>query len=369
MSNGFGTVTPTGGTSSGNFNGFKTHKIKGNDKDKFAKTHTILRFAPPMREHANDPRGWRKQFWGHYGYQIRSAKDPAKLVDILFPCVRQWGREKNIERECPEDVKVKAMKERAKALGATFDGWGKVQIPAGTPDDVKQELTLLAEWLKRHNVDSKTRLNAWDQNWVPGRAIIARNTVKLIEAKVDKGTNIFDLDRGAWLDFTRVGNGAEGTPDTMELVREGGEEGPIKSAAVPQAAREAALREWKDGGMPDVGDPSPGYILTFDQVQAVVNAGEDPEAIARIVGITQRIHQVPASAPVGPVSPVVSASPAATTMTRDYPVVPTQFRAPEDQPKALEQVFAAPAANGSVIPVVPAEMTEEAIIALLNRAK
>ena len=195
---------------------------------------------------------------------------------------------------CPEDVdyKSKLVKKSCSECSLISNTAAKVanresQLKEGGKSDADIEtiLGVQKEWLKAHNLDkkyivlAKNDKNEWGILWLPYKAKEALdNRRKTIQT--EEGFDILDADEGAWVNFTRAGQGFK-TSYGCDIVSEvialdnGKKAKQPKQEALTDADFDAIVAE-----CPDLN--SVGTVLTEEQIERLVESMGDADVVEAI---------------------------------------------------------------------------------------
>lgn len=260
------------------------------------------RLLPPMKSCAEDGYGWYRYHGIHFGWVGTDAKDPTKTRMKPFRCILVKDRNGVVSQDCPACDLIDQQKTAFEALKVKLLASGKSE------DEVKTEAGPLEDWLRQYNLDFKCYVNVMNPNNEFGDLKLNHKFHKKgVDAKIaelkDQKIDPLDLSQGVWFEInktTKDGN------DTVTVAQEPfSVEGQTyyrpKKAPLDESLANRALEE-----CPDLNDI--GFVLTYEQIKAVVESSGEPEDIDRIFGMSQRAD-IPASMVATKPSPAKGAAP------------------------------------------------------------
>jgi hypothetical protein len=223
---------------------------------------------------------WFRFIKQHWGYKsVGNDTNPAGFPRLFI---------------CPEDVdyKSKMVKKSCGECSLISNTAAKVanresQLKEGGKSEAEIDtiLGVQKEWLKAHNLDkkyivlAKNDKNEWGILWLPYKAKEALdNRRKTIQA--EEGFDILDADEGAWVNFTRTGQGFKtnyGCDIVSEVIalENGKKAKQPKQEALTDADFDAIVAE-----CPDLN--SVGTVLTEEQIERLVESMGDPDVVEAI---------------------------------------------------------------------------------------
>jgi hypothetical protein len=250
------------------------------------------RLLPPMKSCAEDGYGWYRYHGIHFGWVGTDPKDPTKTRQKPFRCIQQTDRNRVVTQDCPACDLIAQQKDAFESLKAKLVAAGKRE------DEIKTEAGPLEDWLRQYNLDFKCYVNAMNPNNEFGDLKINHKfhkkgidtcIEKLKEQKIDP----LDLSQGVWFEISKTSKDGN---DSVSVVQEpfsveGNTYYRPKKAPLDEALANRALEE-----CPDLNDI--GFVLTYEQIKAIVESPGEPEDIDRIFGMSQPAN-VPASFKAG----------------------------------------------------------------------
>lgn len=283
------------------------------------------RILPPMKSCAEDGYGWYRYHGIHFGWVGTDPKDPTKTRQKPFRCIQQTDRNRVVTQDCPACDLIDQQKTAFEALKAKLLASGKKE------DEVKTEAGPLEDWLRQYNLDFKCYVNVMNPNNEFGDLKINHKFHKKgIDAAIaelkDQKIDPLDLAQGVWFEInktTKDGNDVVAVAKEPFSV-EGNTYYRPKKAPLDEALANRALEE-----CPDLNDI--GFVLTYEQIKAIVESPGEPEDIDRIFQMSQKADAPKEVAPVAvkpipvPVvaasTPVAEVAPAAKTLNPNDPAV------------------------------------------------
>ncbi len=291
-----------------------------------------IRVLPPMHTMAEDPQGWARYVGIHFGYCGNNAEEPTRPRVRPFKCIEKKQRNGMVEQECPACNEIEGYVNQKKELEAKLIAAGKSE------DQIKTELAPYTQWLKDHNVDRKHYMNVMIPTGEFGHFTISHKTKKALQEKMKevaekKNIDPTDIDEGVWFNIKRTGKMLQAV-DTVEFVYSDVEVGgttyqTIKKAPLSEVEQAKALAECKDLA-------TVGHELTFEQIEALVASGGDPDEVDKVFGGPAKAKAAPAAAPKLPAAPPKSlpktppSSPASSSSPAAPPTPATPTTAAQD---------------------------------------
>ena len=223
---------------------------------------------------------WFRFIKQHWGYKSAGNETNVAGFPRLFICQEDVDfKSKLVHKACDECSLISntaaAVENRAQQL-----------LEAGKSEaDIETILGPKRQWLKEHNLDkkyivlAKNDKNEWGVLWLPYKAKEALdNRRKTIQT--EEGFDVLDADDGAWVNFTRSGQGFK-TSYGCDIVSEiialdnGKRAKQPKQEALVDADFDSIVAE-----CPDLN--SVGTILTDEQVSRLVESMGDPDVVEAI---------------------------------------------------------------------------------------
>lgn len=283
---------------------------------------------------------------------------------------------------CPEDVdyKSKLIKKSCSECSLISNTAAKVENrenqlkEAGKSEaDIETILGAQKEWLKAHNLDkkyivlAKNDKNEWGVLWLPYKAKEALdNRRKTIQT--EEGFDVLDADEGAWVNFTRAGQGYKTTygcdivSETISLDN-GKKARQPKQEALTDADFDAIVAE-----CPDLN--SVGTTLTDEQIERLVESMGDPDVVEAIFNEGREASASPVKAepktpPVKAESKMAPRTPAAVPAAAVPGVVAPAAEDDEEAALAaqLAQIKARKAAKALAAQAEASQVPVQAIVA------
>jgi len=223
---------------------------------------------------------WFRFIKQHWGYKSAGNETNVAGFPRLFICQEDVDfKSKLVHKACDECSLISntaaAVENRAQQL-----------LEAGKSEaDIETILGPKRQWLKEHNLDkkyivlAKNDKNEWGVLWLPYKAKEALdNRRKTIQT--EEGFDVLDADDGAWVNFTRSGQGFK-TSYGCDIVSEiialdnGKRAKQPKQEALVDADFDSIVAE-----CPDLN--SVGTVLTDEQVTRLVESMGDPDVVEAI---------------------------------------------------------------------------------------
>jgi hypothetical protein len=297
---------------------------------------------------------WFRFIKQHWGYKSAGNDTNPAGFPRLFICPEDVDyKSKMIRTACPECSLISNTAAKVANREAQLKEGGKSEA------DIETILGAQKEWLKAHNLDkkyivlAKNDKNEWGILWLPYKAKEALdNRRKAIQA--DEGFDILDADEGAWVNFTRSGQGFK-TNYGCDIVSEaitldnGKKAKQPKQEALVDADFDAIVAE-----CPDLN--SVGTVLTDNQIERLVESMGDADVVEAIFNEGREASPAPVKKEVVKAEPKMAPRPVAPA-----PVAPPA-PAEDDEEAALAAQLAqikarkaakalAAQAEGSQVPV------------------
>jgi len=223
---------------------------------------------------------WFRFIKQHWGYKSAGNETNVAGFPRLFICQEDVDfKSKLVHKACDECSLISntaaAVENRAQQL-----------LEAGKSEaDIETILGPKRQWLKEHNLDkkyivlAKNDKNEWGVLWLPYKAKEALdNRRKTIQT--EEGFDVLDADDGAWVNFTRSGQGFK-TSYGCDIVSEiialdnGKRAKQPKQEPLVDADFDSIVAE-----CPDLN--SVGTVLTDEQVSRLVESMGDPDVVEAI---------------------------------------------------------------------------------------
>lgn len=262
----------------------KNFKIKGDDKDPNAVNKSTFRILPPMHAQVRNPKGWKLYQKVHYGYSGVDPREAGKTRARPFVCPKdQDYRTKMIRVDCAECQRIEVMKERLEQVAVAVKGKDAAEQAA--------RIGPLKEWLKKHNLQAKWKLNVLDLENQPGDLLISHRTMKDLDALFQElhsgGIDPLHPNQGVFVEFTRFGNGFT-NPDKVVVVKnkitvEG--HGVVEKVKLAPLTDDIATAAWQI--CRDLADTTPAVGLSQDQINMLTTCDGSPEEVDKIFAMSQ----------------------------------------------------------------------------------
>jgi hypothetical protein len=238
---------------------------------------TIARILPPFGACA--AKGIWATFEGvHWGYKGSLGMKP-------FKCPQKKNfKTKMVEVQCPECDKIAAKKKLHDEQKKALEEQGK------TPEQVKEQLKPLADWLFSHNLDKKWHMNVLMPDGKMGRLSIPHKMYQQLQAAISdlvekKGIDPMSPDQGVQFEFIRTGKGVN-TTHTIKVVEQemtvdvGGKSMKVSTPKVVPLTEEVIGRLATEAY--DLSQSA--AALTFDQIKSLVESGGDSDIVDAVFG-------------------------------------------------------------------------------------
>jgi hypothetical protein len=275
----------------------------------------IYRLAPSCR---NLPPGeyavYKKV---HFGYGVPDNNNPDKIRARPFECIQKINfKTKMVEVVCPECQKIAEVLAEKEKLEESLKEAGH------PPEYIKQATSPQMQWLKEHNLDNKWYSYAKNRNheW---NVFKFGHKVKLAIDEVmkrlykDDGIKALDPSSGVWLKFTKNGLTGSKALTTVEVLREK----TVLNGQKVEITADAPLTEVDINGIGSLLDVTTCVTkLNFEQINALVSSGGDPETAKRIFSLGQKVEQ-PAPTATSTVVTTVVTQPQPAAVTTATPAV------------------------------------------------
>lgn len=268
-----------------------------------------LRFAPPMKELRDNPKGYRKMHsvhWG-YGYTVQKKDGSDVFLPQNFECIREYDANGNITQECPECESTFRVRDEVERLTQKMKADG---VPA---EQITAALKPKTDWLFKHSKDRKAYWIAKDQSGKWGHCLLPKETSQLLETKLaelqSKGIDALAPENGLWFRIYAVDQKTKNVEVVMEHLSNGTMKYKTDSFT---DADDQALE--KIAGLTQVTTK-----ISLDQVRALVDS-KGNEDIARTIfskGRPSRNSQ-PMNSNVAPGFEMAPATPAPAVLVESY---------------------------------------------------
>jgi len=268
--------------------GFTTFSLKED-------ASTIIRLLPPMKS-LKEAGKWGEYHKQHFGYEVRNQRDPSKTMPRPFMCLEEQDENRLTTVSCPE---CRRMEEQAQALKddlATMTEKHKASgIPAAVAEKKAAEACAeRAKWVDGHRLDKKWYIPVMMEDGsfaifrTPHAAFKAINKARKEMRDDNGGSDVFDIDAGAWLKITRTGTGLN-TDYTATIVKEATVLANGKRATVVKPAPLSDEQLGQALALPDV-KTSTQLIrrLTSDQVRVLAYGSGSPEEVEAVMNMAGR---------------------------------------------------------------------------------
>ena len=315
------------------------------NKWKLAEGDNVYRILPPLGNLADDEI-WHIYYRTHYGYLGIDPRNPTETQQRTFRCIEQMNHKtKMITQECPACEKYRVEEARVAAAEADL---AKTLRSEGKPEQEIEEIMATAlqpdkNWLSRHNVDAKQFMNAMlPDGSAFGHLVMSHRTWKQLDEefstlKNENGIDALDVDSGVLVNIKRTGKKIASV-DKVTIVTEPRPGGVFAIKLRPLTDEEADRALIECPNLSTAG----GATLSYEQIEAVVAADGDPDAIEAIftaasVGrSTARREASPKRAPAPPAAPA--------TQEQKFVEQPKQAeepaQKPQEAPKAVDPAIA-----------------------------
>jgi hypothetical protein len=275
---------------------------------KVIKGENFIRILPPLGNLAETGE-WRKYYTTHWGWSGVNSRDTTKHVARPFRCILDKDRRTGIvRRECPACTQQEVRIAKAKEYEAQLRARGMDE------DEIKTAMEETNKEVQDFRAESKWYVNVVYKDGKVGDFKLNHKDhmsriMTLIEGTQDnpkagllkgEGVHPFAPDQGVWFKITRTGNGVQ-PPDSVEVEQEFVDPTNPRKGKVTLLAplcdeiAEKALTECRSL------DTLGGYVLTPEQISALVQCSGDPEEVDRIFGAV--LVKAKADAPVVPEAP------------------------------------------------------------------
>lgn len=318
---------------------------------------TRARILPPLGTLASEGK-WAIFDSIHWGYKGSGGMRP-------FRCIQKIDfKTKMVKVQCPECDKIAQKKALLEATKKKLEAEGK------TPDQIKEFVKPLADWLFSHNLDKKWYMNVVTPESKIGRLAVPHKSYTALQELITelvskKNIDPIGVEGGVEFDFIRSGSGNQTTHRVAVVMQQmevdvGGQKMKVE-AIKPAPLTEDVISRLATEAF-DLSDSA--TVLTYDQIQMLVSSEGDPEIADQVFGTGQVSRTIDnaggdeadidpgagATLPTLPAAPVMPPPPAPAAA-----VVPSQA----DQIAALQ----AQLAKLTAAPAAPAVSTGSALLA------
>jgi hypothetical protein len=280
---------------------------------------------------------WFRFIKQHWGYKSAGNDTNPAGFPKLFICPEDVDyKSKLVKKSCGECSLISNTAAKVENRENQLKESGKSEA------DIETILGAQKEWLKAHNLDkkyvvlAKNDKNEWGILWLPYKAKEALdNRRKAIQA--DEGFDILDADEGAWVNFTRAGQGYKtnyGCDIVSEIIAldNGKKAKQAKQEALVDADFDVIVAE-----CPDLN--SVGTVLTEEQIERLVESMGDADVVEAIFNEGREASPTP----VAKTEPKMAPRPAAklnpeiveAVKAHIAPVVEAVAKAEDDEEAAL----------------------------------
>ena len=316
-----------GKASTGNGNRTRHHRlVDGNN---------YFRIAPAYGTLAASGR-WFRFIKQHWGYKAPGNDTNPSGFPKLFVCPEDVDfKSKMIRTACPECSLISNTAAKVANRESQLKEAGKSEA------DIETILGAQKEWLKAHNLDkkyivlAKNDKNEWGVLWLPYKAKEALD-IRRKTIQTEEGFDILDADEGAWVNFTRSGQGFK-TNYGCDIVSEvitldnGKKAKQPKQEALVDADFDSIVAE-----CPDLN--TVGTMLTDSQIERLVESMGDADVVEAIFNEGREASPSPAAKiePKMAPRPAAKLNPEVVEAVKAHiaPVVEAVAKAEEDDEEA-----------------------------------
>lgn len=262
------------------FKGYHTVKDVGEN---------IFRIAPPCRSLVALPNPDYAIYNSvHFGYSVPDPLNPDRMFKKPFYCIHKVNyKTKKVEVQCPECAKIAEVKAEMDKLKAELTKEGHPEAY------IKQALSPQFAWLGEHNLDrkwygyAKNLAGEWNIFKLGHKAKLALDDRMKRTFKEDQIKGL-DPASGVWFKFTKNGLKGPNALTTVEVLKEkvdmnGQKVEVVKTAPLTEADVKAIE------GLGDVANVC--ARLTFDQINALVNSGGNPEVAKQVFALGTKVEK------------------------------------------------------------------------------
>lgn len=292
----------------------------------------IYRISPSCRNLPENE--WAVYEKVHFGHGVQDSMNPDKIRARPFKCIQKTNyKTKMVEVECPECVAIENMRKEMDTLKREL-------TEAGHPADyVKNATTPQFEWLRQHNLDNKwycyakNQAGEWNVLKIGHKVKLALDALFKRLRKED-GIGALDADSGVWIRFTKNGLKGPGALTNVEVLREKVE----MSGQRVEVTKSAPLTEQDEKAIGELVDVTNCVtVLTYDQINALVESGGDPVTASNIFAMGTKKEASPAPASVQTTVAPVAPAPQPVVAPRPAPVAPVAVKPAPAKPVMSEE--------------------------------
>ena len=227
---------------------------------------------------------WNVSIRQHYGYKVNGDEQNPNGYVRTFLCIEENNKQKIVTQHCAECDDTSALQEKVEAREARIREEGKDD--ANLEEKIATVLGSQKKYLKEHNRDSKHVVlaknedNEWGVLWLPWKALEALINLRK-KVISDEGIDILSTKDGAWVDFSRNGEGFRNTSYTCDVVAEiittdSGKKAKVtKQEALTDADFDAIVET-----CPDLS--TIGTRLTAEQIERLVESRGDVDIVEAV---------------------------------------------------------------------------------------
>lgn len=279
---------------------------------------------------------WNLSIRQHYGYRVTGDEQNPNGFPRTFICPEERNKSDMVTTACAECADIEALKEKLTLREQKLIDEGKSE------EQINTILGSQKKYLKEHNLDKKHIVLAkndqgeWGVLWLPWKALEALINRRQ-KIREEDGIDILSTKEGAWVEFTRTGDGFRDTAYAcdavyeMETLPNGKKAKSIKQESLAEADFDAIV-----ASCPDLS--TVGTRLTPEQIERLVESKGDMDVADAIFKEAREVRKE--SSPK-PATNKVQNRPAPKREVEEEPEAPAEPKPSNVAPKA-----AAPTGGG-----------------------
>lgn len=265
------------------------YELKYNQK---GKERLVLRLAPPIKSAKDNGRGWFVYTPTHFGYTSVSSGRDGKTYSKMqtFSCIQRKNRDGEITQECPECTLIATRAQKLEETTKTMRDRGatQAQIDAVTKPT--------KDWLKAHNLSRKMKVLAKTQDGTWGVFVMGMKMFQALESVLMKlsesGKDALSPVKGLWLEFEVSGTEWNNLTYSVKPYMVEDADGALRYSFDDFTTRDYEQLD----KAPEL--RSLNRTLTEDNIRTLVQADGDPEVVAQVFGLSQKVEKEESPTPL-----------------------------------------------------------------------
>lgn len=247
----------------------------------------------------------------HFGYSMPGKGD--KPFPMVFSCVEERDRNRNITKECPECNEISLRKTAMEAMEVRLKASGTSQ------ELIDAQLRPQKAWLKEHNLDKKYNFIVKNEAGAWGYLALSYTANKDFQRELGdlRAAGIDDPIGSLWFKFTRTGTSFNDVNDTCKAVQiRDGKSFQYKEGTLSTTDLQAleAMDELT----------TLGRRISYEQIEMLVKSGGAEDVVKSVFSISEksetsavRVNPLPSRVELPVTNPVVANLPPAQATQND----------------------------------------------------